>query len=82
MSKARPQMEQNELSTRNHAEARASVRRNLALSGPAEWLDQIEAMLGAGNDDELLEQWRKFRQAYPDYPVPHTTSERIRAIRK
>ena len=74
---------QNVISAQEYAEAaRASTTRYLAPRGPAQWLEEIEAMLGTGNNDELLEEWRRFRQAHPDYPVPNTTSERIRAIRK
>lgn len=50
--------------------------------GAAQWLAEIEAMLGGGNDKELLNQWRKFRKAHPDYPVPESTSERIEALQE
>jgi hypothetical protein len=49
---------------------------------PAAWLEKIEAMLWSGKDAQLLEEWRTFRQAYPDYPVPQTTVEQIEALRK
>lgn len=47
---------------------------------PAEWLAAIEAMLAAGKDTQAANEWRSFRQANPDYPVPQTTQERIKAI--
>ena len=62
--------------------ANASRGANLAAAGPDEWLEEIEAMIGSGKDDQLLEQWGRFRKRYPDYPVPQTTTERIDAIRK
>ncbi len=53
-----------------------------AADRAAAWLEQIEQMLSAGEPAQALEQWHKFRQAYPDYPVPQTTAERIKAIQK
>lgn len=49
---------------------------------PAEWLAAIEAMLGEAKDAQALDEWNKFRKMYPDYPVPQTTEERIKAIPK
>jgi hypothetical protein len=54
----------------------------VAAKTPAEWLAAIEAMLDAGKDTQVPGEWRKFRQTYPDYPVPQTTEERIKAIQK
>ena len=58
----------------------AQSRYLMAADGAAQWLEHIESLLGAGKDAELLDEWRRFRKAYPDYPVPQTTADRIKAI--
>ncbi len=55
---------------------------------PGDWFAVIEEMLdqdkGAGKDKgkAVLAEWRKFRKVYPDYPVPETFEEQIRALEK
>lgn len=55
---------------------------------PGEWFAVIEDMLekdkDGGKDKEkaVLAEWRKFRKMYPDYPVPETFEEQIRALEK
>lgn len=49
---------------------------------PAAWLAAIDELLKAGLRRDTLEEWDKFRAAYPDYPVPAETTDRISALRK
>ncbi|MDB5907192.1 MAG: hypothetical protein JWP34_1306 [Massilia sp.] len=49
---------------------------------PKTWLAAIDAMLEAGLQRDTLEEWDKFRAAWPDYPVPAATREKINALRK
>jgi hypothetical protein len=51
---------------------------NVALD-PKAWLERIEKLLGDGASKEAVAEWAKFRAAFPDYQVPDTTTERIRA---
>ena len=48
---------------------------------PALWLAAIDEMLRAGLRRDAVEEWEKFRAAYPDYPVPAATSDQIKALR-
>ena len=41
------------------------------------WLQKIEDLLKANERDAALAEWRKFRAAYPAYPVPDTVSEQF-----
>ena len=58
------------------------IKADAMAKAPAEWLAEIEAMLGEAKDAQVLQEWGKFRKMYPDYPVPQTTEERIKAIQK
>lgn len=62
--------------------AGSSVKRAAVAKAPAEWLASIEAMLGEEKNAQALDEWRGFRKTYPDYPVPQTTEERIKALQK
>jgi hypothetical protein len=44
------------------------------------WLAAIDEMLRAGLRRDAVEEWEKFRAAYPDYPVPAATSDQIKAL--
>jgi hypothetical protein len=44
-------------------------------------LELIEAMLQSGKKREALEEWTRFRAAYPDYPVSQATQDQIKAIK-
>ncbi|MYM83708.1 hypothetical protein GTP44_17355 [Duganella sp. FT50W] len=46
----------------------------------AEWLNVISEMLKAGLRRDALQEWRKFHQAYPNYPVPDDIARQIAAI--
>ncbi len=46
-----------------------------------DWLAVIDAMLKAKLDRDALAEWTRFRAAYPDYPVPAATRDRIAAIK-
>ncbi|MFL6656775.1 MAG: hypothetical protein ACJ8GW_01785 [Massilia sp.] len=66
---------------RNESRSAESTAKKIdQLAPPSQWLVTIEALLAGGKDKEALTQWRVFRKAYPDYPVPDTTRERIKAI--
>jgi hypothetical protein len=58
----------------------SQAERSNLLPAPKDWLERIEALLRDGQNDKAVAEWAKFRASYPDYPVPDTTSERIRAI--
>ncbi len=58
-----------------------------AKSAPApnpadDWLAKIDALLKAGSRHEALLEWRKFRNAYPDYAVPEAFKEKMQALDK
>lgn len=44
---------------------------------PDIWLAAIDEMLKAGLRRDALAEWPRFRQAYPDYPVPQELLERL-----
>lgn len=44
-------------------------------------LELIEAMLKSGMKREALEEWKRFRATYPDYPVSQATQDQIKAIK-
>ncbi|MBB3118422.1 hypothetical protein [Pseudoduganella violacea] len=44
---------------------------------PETWLAAIDEMLKAGLRRDALEEWPRFRQAYPNYPVPQELLERL-----
>lgn len=48
---------------------------------PKAWLAAIDELMKAGLRRDSLEEWEKFRAAYPDYPVPAETTEKINALR-
>lgn len=43
------------------------------------WLLKIDALLKAGQAQVAQEEWRAFRQSYPDYPVEQQLRERLEA---
>ncbi|MES2068753.1 MAG: hypothetical protein V4488_00295 [Pseudomonadota bacterium] len=47
-----------------------------------DWLALIEELLKADLRQDALNEWGKFHQAYPDYPVPEQVSAQIRALQK
>jgi hypothetical protein len=53
-----------------------------AQRDPQVWLLQIERALKAEQSKEALDEWTKFRRAYPDYVVPKELAERIDALTK
>lgn len=44
------------------------------------WLSVIDEMLKAGLHKDALDEWKKFRLAYPDYPVSVELARQIAAI--
>jgi len=46
---------------------------------PSVWLVKIEALLKAGQAQVAQDEWRAFRQSYPDYPVEQQLRERLEA---
>lgn len=60
-----------------------SARQEAAAANTAKaaaWLNVIDEMLKADLRKDALEEWKKFRLAYPDYPVPDALAKRIAAI--
>lgn len=53
-----------------------------AQPDPKLWLASIDEMLKAGLQRDAVEEWDRFRAAWPDYPVPDQTRARISALRK
>ena len=53
-----------------------------AAADPAASLAAIEKRLEAGSAGDTLAEWDKFRAAWPDYPVPAATLEKLNALRK
>ncbi|MFZ6647934.1 hypothetical protein ACO0LO_19570 [Undibacterium sp. TJN25] len=51
-------------------------------SNAREQLNLVEELLKAGLRSDALKEWNKFRKAYPDYPVPDTVTEKIRALQE
>lgn len=49
---------------------------------PKVWLAAIDELFKAGLRRDTLEEWDKFRAAYPEYPVPAETIDKINALRK
>jgi hypothetical protein len=41
------------------------------------WLDRIETLLGEGRRAEAAASWAKFREKYPEYPVPDATRAKL-----
>lgn len=52
-----------------------------SAADPADWLAAIDEMLRAGLRRDTLEEWDRFRAAYPDYPVPAQTIDKINALK-
>ena len=46
------------------------------------WLNVIDEMLKAELRQDALAEWAKFRQAYPDYPVPEPLRARIKTAQE
>jgi hypothetical protein len=64
------------------APAASAVGPAPAVTKAEAWIGVIDEMLKAGLQRDALEEWAKFRTAYPDYPVPDELWERISAARK
>lgn len=48
---------------------------------PAQWLAAIERFLGEQKNDDALDEWIRFRSAYPQYPVPAALAARFDALK-
>lgn len=59
---------------------RKAAARLQETESPKEWLQAIERLLDAGNTDSAAAQWKRFRKAHPDYPVPDTLAGRLKAL--
>lgn len=46
------------------------------------WLSAIDEMLKAGLRQDALEEWDKFKRAYPNYPVPEKLRAQIKLLQK
>ncbi|MBI1890499.1 MAG: hypothetical protein HYS18_07635 [Burkholderiales bacterium] len=49
---------------------------------PQAWLARIEKLMKDERKKEALEEWAKFRKAYPDYQVRKEFSEQMEALKK
>ncbi|SFF87142.1 hypothetical protein SAMN05518865_105274 [Duganella sp. CF458] len=70
-----PKMEVDELDS-----PRKAAARSLEAESPKEWLQSIERLLDAGDTGSATAQWKRFRKAHPDYPVPDTLAGRLKAL--
>jgi hypothetical protein len=70
-----PAPEIDELEPARKAPAHASD-----AASPKDWLQTIERMLDAGDTEAAAAQWKRFRKAHPDYPVPDTLAGRLKAL--
>lgn len=59
---------------------RKAAARALNAENPKDWLQSIERMLDAGDTESAAVQWKRFRMAHPDYPVPDTLAGRLKAL--
>jgi hypothetical protein len=59
---------------------RKAAARSQEAESPKDWLQSIERMLDAGDTDSATAQWKRFRKAHPDYPVPDTLAGRLKAL--
>jgi hypothetical protein len=53
-----------------------------ATKDPKAWLARIDKLLKTDSTKEALDEWTKFRRAYPDYPVAKELADRIDALKK
>jgi hypothetical protein len=60
----------------------APQQRAAGAADPATWLAAIDELLETGGKRDTLAQWDRFRAAYPDYPVPAATLDKINALRQ
>jgi len=51
-----------------------------AYESPKDWLQTIERLLDAGDTAAAAAQWKRFRKANPEYPVPDTLADRLKAL--
>lgn len=49
---------------------------------PQSWLTRIEKLLKEDKKKEALEEWNKFRKAYPEYSVRKELADQIDALKK
>ncbi|WP_426342449.1 hypothetical protein ACN9MZ_12610 [Pseudoduganella sp. S-14] len=70
-----PTMQADKLGPPREAAARAAD-----TESPKDWLQAIERMLDGGDTEAAAAQWKRFRKAHPDYPVPDTLAGRIKAL--
>lgn len=70
-----PKMEVDELDPPRKAAARVQDP-----VSPKEWLQSIERTLDAGDAESAAAQWKRFRKAHPDYPVPDILAGRLKAL--
>ena len=59
---------------------RKAAVRSLDAGNPKDWLQSIEHMLDAGDTESAAAQWKRFRKAHPDYPVPDILAGRLKAL--
>lgn len=59
---------------------RKAAARSKEAESPKDWLQSIERMLDAGDTESAAAQWKRFRKAHPDYPVPDTLAGRLKAL--
>ncbi len=46
------------------------------------WLARIDDLIRQDKEREALDEWEKFRKAYPQYPVPEKFESQLKALKK
>lgn len=60
--------------------SRSDIRQSADTSEADTWLVKIDGLLKSGSTPQALEEWHKFRRAYPDYKVPDQLRAKIDAL--
>ncbi|HTD03450.1 hypothetical protein [Undibacterium sp.] len=55
---------------------------NTQIKEANDWLALIEELLKAELRKDALDEWKKFRKAYPDYPVPDKVAQQLKALQQ
>ncbi len=54
--------------------------RTASTSTPKSWLSLIDKLIEAREPQEALDQWKRFRIAYPNHPVPPELAARLKTL--
>ena len=60
----------------------AATPDHTALEAAPSWLERIDQLARRGAASDALAEWRRFRLAYPNYPVPEELAARIGRLKE